>query len=58
MTSGPLRNRQQPYPLVIAGRVGSHSYASSQVPDRQYSGDRIDPHATNAKPRTALRELR
>jgi hypothetical protein len=50
----PLRDRQQAFPFVVPDRVGSHSDARSQLPDRQRSDNLIDPHATNAKPWTAL----
>jgi hypothetical protein len=35
LASGPLRDRQQPFPLVIPDRVRSHPGPGSQLPDGQ-----------------------
>ena len=42
---GPLRDRQQAFPLVVPDRVGPHSGPGSQLPDCQLAGDLVDPHA-------------
>jgi hypothetical protein len=51
LSSGPVRDRQQPFAFVVPDRVGPHSGPGSQLPDGQLAGDLVDPHALNAKPK-------